>query len=50
MGRGCIRACLDHLEKTGRIEASFKTPFIERERWTLDDSTDPETGVSPDAP
>jgi len=37
VGRGCIRACLDHLEKTGRIESEFKTPFIERERWKLND-------------
>ncbi|HUT32256.1 MAG TPA: hypothetical protein VNE39_02145 [Planctomycetota bacterium] len=37
VGRGCLRACLDHLEKTGRIESYFKTPLIERERWTLDE-------------
>ena len=36
VGRGCLRACLDHLEKTGRIEAKFKMPFIERERWDQD--------------
>jgi ferredoxin len=36
VARGCIRACLDHLEKTGRIEARFHAPFIERPRWTLD--------------
>ena len=36
VGRGCLRACLDHLEKAGRIWAQFKTPFIERERWKLD--------------
>ncbi|NQT88958.1 hypothetical protein HQ560_19475 [bacterium] len=35
VARGCIRACLDHLEKTGRIEAQFRAPFIERPRWTL---------------
>ena len=35
VGRGCIRACLDHLEKTDRIEAKFKTPLIEHERWKL---------------
>jgi len=33
VGRGCLRACLDHLEKAGRIEARFKTPLIERERY-----------------
>ncbi len=37
VGRGCLRACLDHLEKTGRIQAAFKTPLIERERWKLDE-------------
>ena len=36
-GRGCIRACLDHLEKSGRIEAKFKTPFIARKRWKLNE-------------
>jgi len=35
VGRGCLRACLDHLEKAGRIEAKFKTPLIERKRWEL---------------
>jgi ferredoxin len=35
VGRGCVRACLDHLERTGRISASFKTPLIERDRWKL---------------
>ena len=36
VGRGCLRACLDHLEKAGRVQASFKTPLIERARWKLD--------------
>lgn len=35
VGRGCLRGCLDHLEKTGRIEAQFHTPLIERERWRV---------------
>ncbi len=34
--RGCVRACVDHLEKTGRIEARYKTPMIEGEQWVLD--------------
>ena len=42
VGRGCLRACLDHLEKAGRIEASFETPFIERERWRVDGRTGPD--------
>ena len=35
VGRGCLRSCLDHLEKTGRIRKQFNTPFIERKRWKL---------------
>ena len=38
VGRGCLRACLDHLEKTGRIEARFKTPLIQRGRWKLSEA------------
>jgi len=34
-GRACMRACIDHLEKTGRISAKFSTPMIEREQWTI---------------
>lgn len=40
VGRGCLRACLDHLEKTGRIEAKFHTPLVERPRWEPDDPTE----------
>ena len=35
--RGCIRACMDHLEKTGRIQKQYRTPMIEGEQWVLDD-------------
>jgi ferredoxin len=35
-GRGCIRACVDHLEKTGRIRQAFITPMIDRPPWELD--------------
>jgi epoxyqueuosine reductase QueG len=38
VGRGCLRACLDHLENTGRIETRFRTPLIERERWKLNEA------------
>ncbi len=41
VGRGCLRACLDHLEKTGRIEKRFKTPLIEGKRWTMTDKPAP---------
>jgi epoxyqueuosine reductase QueG len=40
-GRGCLRACLDHLEKRGRITTRFKTPFIERKRWKLNEPPAP---------
>ncbi len=35
VGRGCIRACLDHLEQTGRIEATFRDRFIDKPRWQI---------------
>ena len=34
-GRSCIRSCLDHLEKTGRIQAKFNTPLITKPRWVV---------------
>ncbi len=33
--RGCIRACMIHLEETGRISNKFKSPFRKREPWKL---------------
>lgn len=36
-GRGCMRACLDHLDKKGVLKASFKHPFREKRPWTLKD-------------
>jgi hypothetical protein len=35
VARGCVRACLDHLEKKGRLEYTFRTPMIEGEQWVL---------------
>ncbi|MGQ9515354.1 MAG: hypothetical protein ACUVTL_09985, partial [Thermoproteota archaeon] len=35
-GRGCIRACMIHLEQTGRISNIFKSPFRKRDPWRLD--------------
>jgi len=37
VGRGCLRACLDHLEKAGRIETTFRTPLTEGRRWKLNE-------------
>jgi len=34
-GRGCIRACMIHLEETGRIKNLFKNPFRKRKPWRL---------------
>jgi epoxyqueuosine reductase len=34
--RGCIRACVDHLETTGRIAAQFHNPFRRRPAWLLE--------------
>ena len=34
-GRGCIRSCLDHLEKTSRISANFNEPLISKPRWKV---------------
>lgn len=36
-GRGCVRACMDHLEKSGRISKQYKTPMIEGKQWVLGD-------------
>lgn len=34
-GRGCIRACEDHLEKAGRLTKRYRTPLISGKRWRL---------------
>lgn len=34
--KGCIRTCMDHLEKTGRIQHTFKRPFRTRKPWRID--------------
>ncbi len=46
--RGCIRACMDALEKSGRIENTFHNRFYKKESWLLPNQ--PETvspGVNP---
>ena len=37
VARGCVRACMDHLEKSGRIERQYKTPMIEGKQWVIED-------------
>lgn len=34
-GRGCIRACMVHLEQTERLTRKFETPFRKRKPWRL---------------
>lgn len=33
--RGCIRACMNALEKAGRIENKFHNPFYKKKSWLL---------------
>lgn len=35
-GRGCLRACMVHLEATGRLSNRFETPFSKRPPWRLE--------------
>lgn len=37
VGRGCVRACMDHLEKSGRIEKRYRTPMIEGKQWVIEE-------------
>ncbi len=34
-GRGCLRACMVHLEQTGKLTRGFATPFRKRKPWRL---------------
>lgn len=34
-GRGCIRACMVHLEEQGKLKSKFKDPFRKRKPWRL---------------
>jgi len=46
--RGCIRACMDKLEKSGRIESQFHNPFYKKEGWWLPNKPEnPSRGVNP---
>ncbi len=35
-GRGCIRACMVHLEERGVLSNRFEAPFRRRKPWTVD--------------
>lgn len=34
--RGCIRACMIHLEETGKLSRTFKNPFRKRKPWKIE--------------
>lgn len=40
-GRGCLRACMIHLEQRGVLTNSFEKPFRRRKPWTVDWTTPP---------
>ncbi len=44
---GCIRACMEHLEKKGILKNQFKTPFREKKNWPDLDHSQPRT-LTPD--
>lgn len=34
--RGCIRACMIHLEEQGKLQNAFKQPFRRQKPWKLE--------------
>ena len=34
--RGCVRLCVDYLERTGCIEKQYHTPMVEGEQWVIE--------------
>lgn len=46
--KGCIRACMNVLEKAGRTENKFHNGFYKKEGWSLPNKpVCPSTGVNP---
>ena len=46
--RGCIRACMNALERSGRIENKFHNPFYYKKSWTLSNTPEKVSdGVNP---
>ncbi|OGV51721.1 MAG: hypothetical protein A2017_10285 [Lentisphaerae bacterium GWF2_44_16] len=35
-GRGCVRACMIHLEQQGKLKNKFKMPFRRRKPWKME--------------
>lgn len=44
--RGCMRACMMHLEKKNMIKNTFKQPFQRRKPWKLESNEKTDSGVS----
>jgi hypothetical protein len=42
--RGCIRACMDNLEKNKRIENTFHNQFYRKKSWILPNDKDKKQG------
>jgi ferredoxin len=38
--RGCVRACMDHLERTGTLQKQYRTPMVEGGQWRIDRDDD----------
>lgn len=43
--KGCIRACMDQLEKTGRIENTFKNKFYKKPSWKISYQKEKQAGA-----
>ena len=43
--RGCIRACMDNLEKNNKIKNNFKNPFYKKPSWVLPCEKEKKQGV-----
>ena len=41
-GRGCLRSCMDHLERQGKLTNKFQTPFRRQPAWTMEPEADDE--------
>ncbi len=42
--RGCIRACMDNLEKSGRISNTFNNTFYKKKQWLMSYKKDEKKG------
>jgi len=49
-GRGCIRACMIHLEEQGKLSNTFHEPFRKRRPWWKESSQPAATGAPASGP